>query len=72
MTTHTNTTSDLIARSRAARHRASRTVARARFTDDLRTAHANGHHQSPEGAVDPSGYWAGVGCPSCAAACETL
>ena len=51
---------DTIERSQAARHKASRTVARARFTDDLRLAHRDGAHGN-----DGSGYWAEVGCPGC-------
>lgn len=54
-----------IDRSRAARQRAARTVARARFTDDLRAAHRNGSHTDPDRGVDPTGYWAEAGCPGC-------
>lgn len=54
-----------IDRCRASRHRASRTVARARFTDDLRVAHQAGAHTDPDQGTDPSGYWAEAGCPGC-------
>lgn len=60
---------DTIERAQAARHKASRTVARARFTDDLRAAHSQGHHTDPERGIDPSGYWAEAGCPGC---CEAV
>lgn len=56
---------DTLERSQAARHRASRTVARARFTDSLRSAHQDGAHTDPNRGVDPSGYWAEAGCPGC-------
>lgn len=54
-----------IKRSQAARARAAKTVAMAKWIDLLRSAHADGNHENQDGQVDPTGYWAEQGCPVC-------